>query len=404
MSHDIFDVLDVSRCEDTYTRLLVKVLNTSPSIRAQTFTKLTGKALLDDPTEAQFRKGLGERKEKNRPDIVMEGNTPDGKWCLVIEVKLMSGEGWKQTDRYLSACETLKQKGRCAGFKMVYLTLGGGNPAAEGWTIMTHLELADIISAHDPKGMLRTDPILAQPWNAYIERLRGLARLSLPEGETRVMDWLREERGFITVKELCQKLASALLPESWAPWGDSYTARGRQQCLVGAQRPYWTTGRYSEGQKKPLEECVNVHYELDMPHPLDRCGSGPITCHLHCETEPYRTDAELEKIGNASRFRAFRDKMREALRRQLPAPGTDWRPGRGKKMQIARLDCPFSETTTVNQLADLLRVNFEGFRDTVSKAMIDAAKECNLSWWQSVESGMARDGSSGDEAVSPPHM
>ena len=107
-----------------------------------------------------------------------------------------------------------------------------------------------------------------------------------------------------------------------------------------------------------------------------------VTCHLHCESSPYKTRREIEKLGDrAGGFLGFVDAFTKALHSELR--GTKWTPA-NNFLQKAKLTCPLDMSTTVKQLRHFLISRFDEAQPAVSKAMIVAAKECGLGWWSTV--------------------
>jgi len=213
---DIFDVLDVSLREDTYTRLSVAALERSPEIRQAVFEKLTGQKTLDIPDKPLFRHGLGEDASKNLPDIFIKGRISTGDWWLVVEVKLMSKEGYEQTARYKEECDKAQNKGQCKGYTVIYLTLDGSEPDTPGWGPLSHSDWVKLISDHDSSKILQTDPVLSVPWKAYETRVRHYDSLDMPNEDAQILPWLKAPvECFADANVRTRKLAEMLASGSY---------------------------------------------------------------------------------------------------------------------------------------------------------------------------------------------
>jgi len=381
---DIFDILDVSLREDTYSRLIVEILKQSPGIKAAVFEELTGHVPTGD-AHPTFRRGIGEKGGKHHPDIVVKCPTAEGIWWLVIEAKVQSGEGWGQTSRYWQAVQQYRENDDICGYTLIFLTLTGEPPTDEHWQPMTHYRLAQLIAQHDGAGLLGTHPVISAPWRAYTARLEHYEAFGPPgEGEP-ILGWLcRPDEYFVTKSERARVLDSLLVPQGYEGLSGMNVARGREQFLTLAWLPYWVTGEWREGGDVRLEDCIQVHFEIDVPIPF----SGSFgTCHIHCEAHPYMRKREVERLGDeAEGFLRLMECLREEIHLRLP--GTSWRPSR-YWLQKARFRFPMSHATTIGQLRDLLLPEFDAVHGRITEALVAAGRRCGLGWWQRVEAESA---------------
>jgi len=376
MPTDIFDVLAVSLKEDSYSSLLVHSLRRHRAVLETVFRRLTGQALTDDAPQIVFRAALPNTETKEQPDIRIDAHTSAGVWRILIENKLLSGEGYRQCDRYGNACRQAKAKGEIAGFTLVYLTLDRRSPDAEGWQEWSHSQWIGMIAEAGATESVERDPIIGDAWRAYSERTRRYdeslaSRVSSCE---KVVPWLEADwEGFITTDERCRKLAKALVPASWESDGSFFTRQGRSQCLAHFWMDSWMTAHYVEGQL--LENCVSVQVQVDIPSPY---RNDQVTCHLHFESNPYMTQAEIKKLGNgARRFLAAAERFRELLHGELDA--IDWRPA-NRWLQKAKLVLPLTQSTSVGEFAEALHPQLNVIGPRVSKVMNQTAEELGLTW------------------------
>ena len=380
MTIDLFDVLDISLREDSFTSLIVQALRRHETVARGVFQRLTGKRITGGTPQVHFRKPIQGRDSKNHPDIRMVAETDSGVWWLVIESKIMAPEGYRQCECYRSQVEEASEEGKCAGATLVFLTLQGDGPGDTGWDTLRHRDLVEVMDELDPDNMIDNDEAVGPAWQAYRIRLVQYDNRPEPDPSTQLIPWLQAPAtGFITVEERCTDLAKFLAPPDWDHWGCLYVAQGRQQCLLGFNKPCWITGECAEGGQ--LELCVSVHFELDIPYPYPD-PAREVTCRLHCETNPYMTKKQVESHGESGqRYHAFADAFKKELHPLLV--GTSWRPA-NRWLQKAKLRCALIAATPIGELSEYLVPQLLSVEEPVTEAMISAAKECNLPWWRRI--------------------
>ncbi len=384
MQPDLFDILDVSQREDSYTRLIVEVLNSSPAILEHVFAQLTGKRVFSGGI-AQFRKQFAGKRSNDIPDVVIDAQSDSGLWRLLIESKIQSSEGEYQCARYTDECRLAVAGGELAGFTLVYLTLSGQSPNAPGWISVSHFELAQLIGKCDVERVLQSKPALSLAWSTFVARLTHYEGHCGVNENASILDWLlqTEDQYFVTRNERARMLGSTLVTAlgDFAGFSRIMTKQGREQLLIQLWLPRWATGVWIENGDVPLEECVSVHFELDVPIPFNRSIA---TLHLHCEANPYLSQSEVKGLGNcADGFLAFADCFRDSLHGSLD--GTGWQPT-NSWLQKARWPCPFEKATTIASLRNSIRPQLENVAAKIDAAMMDAGKRRNLKWSRSFPS------------------
>ena len=366
MCIDLFDVLDISLREDSYTSLIVHVLRRHDAVARGVFQRLTGKEVTGDNPRVLFRKSI---PGGDHPDIRIEAKTDSGEWWLVIESKIKASEGSWQCEGYRTQCERARDAGECTGFTLVFLTLSGFLPDDTGWDKLTHGELFKIMDGLAPENQIVDDEAVGAAWRAYKTRLLQYDNRPGTDPNHSLIEWLQAApRGFVTVEDRCRELSEFLAPQDWEKWGGLYVARGRQQCLCIFSKPDWITEQYPEGDA--LEQCFSVHFELDIPYPYPD-GAAEFTCHLHCETNPYMTRAEVEALGEAGAgFINFANAFKRHLHPLLA--GTSWHPT-NRWLQKAKLRCLLTAETPIGSFRDYLLPEFQSVEDSVTNA-INAAR------------------------------
>lgn len=369
---DIFDILDVSTNEDSYSRLIVEVLRRYPAlcnavVRALSIIVPTGESKI------VFRGSIGGKG--NKPDIRIVSPTANGPWWTVFENKILAEEGHWQCRRYCNACEEERLAGRIAGFTLYYLTLRGGS-SDPNCRPLTYKKLMDLVKAEGFEEALFADPLLGTPWRAFLNRLRLFEELRGPADETLLLDWMHQpDQGFVTAEARARLLGEILLPGGcgYAREGALYTSAGHQQMLVSAWKKEWNTSTGKPVQN--IAESVSVHFELDIPWPF---GGGRITCHLHCETAPYRTRKDLERMGpEADPFRTFLSSFTSEIHGRLA--GTGWLPS-SRPLQRARAILTLTPTMTVEEFRMEFLSRLDAVKNQVTEAMMEAGRRQGLSW------------------------
>ncbi|MFA5865010.1 MAG: PD-(D/E)XK nuclease family protein [Phycisphaerae bacterium] len=388
MTKDFFDILDVSLREDTYTSLIVEVLNTSQPILKGLVHELIGKELsfcLLRPVA--FREPIQDGSE--RPDIIIKGVTDQGEHWIVIEAKIKSKEGEKQCERYRKRLDEKKDREnpqkRFFDFDLFFLTLTGEWAEDPHWKPLTHKTLADVLSKYDGDRILEKDPVLAPLWKVFAQRLHHHDSFLPQSLDIPMLGWLNDAKNeyFITAEDRCKKLAKVMIPPLWHYKAGIFQARGGPKCLIKIWKPSWITEFYIDSGTVPLENCISIHYELASYYP---CKPGGFSCRLHCETNPYMKKETLYSLGVAAeRYLMFADEFKRILHGNID--GTGWKPS-NNWLEKAKLTCYVNERTTIAEFAKNLQPHFDKCCDVVTSAMIDAAKKCHLSWWKKIQGNM----------------
>ena len=155
---DIFDILDISHREDSYSSLLVEILCRYEEIRESVFFELTGENVLEwDPDPVRFRKDISDsdKNTKNIPDIclVSKKTAEEGveRHWLIMEAKVWAKEGADQCERYDEAANASDDCDKVTG---CYLTLRGDAPGIETWQAWTHQKLYEMMNSEKLKKQL----------------------------------------------------------------------------------------------------------------------------------------------------------------------------------------------------------------------------------------------------------
>lgn len=377
---DLFDILAISLREDSYTSLIESVFDRHRNILNDVFEKLTKHKILD-VLKLEFRKGWNSGASKDRPDLVIEARTIAGTVRLVIEVKIQSGEGTNQTVRYQMECTDAKVNRKCAEFHLVFLTLDGSGAIDGEFRSMKHVELVRMIDEADIDQSIARDEILAKAWKSFRERLEHYKQFPAPNDATPLQQWiLAPDEYFVTRRERCAKLTETLRRSTQEIWAGIQSNRGGQQLLIILT--CFKSKKWTKTGNEPLENCVHVHFELSIPLSSNP-RSAAVTCHLHCETNPYLRKKEIHAKGmNPDKYLSFAKAFRRRIHANPPSGG--WIPS-NKWLQIAYLKWSLAPSTTIGELRSFLNEVLMTARHDVCRALELAGQECGLEWAGTIE-------------------
>ncbi|MCY1062779.1 PD-(D/E)XK nuclease family protein [Nannocystis sp. SCPEA4] len=336
-SPDIFELLDIEAREDTYSRLLVNLLQHSVGLRR----RVLAHGFRTDPPPAEsvditLRHGLG---EAGTVDVLLRD--PAGHWVIFIESKLFSAEHGGQTRRYWKACEELvAPNGRTAG---IFLTIAGDPSSHSPVVPLTHRELTAWIAEHS--GDFQPHRPLGIAAEAYVQRAQ--APLPVAADACVVQTLLRPAWGLVPRLAGVAALGAALhrgLPGGWTH--DAITIQGKGHANPGLQ--FWQPGWWGTwtANDRWTSDNYNIHLEIELT------DGAPWRLKLHFETEPYHTLTELKALAGHADFAVMRDAFRASLQAQagrLPR----WKMS-NYPFQIAKFNLDVGPEATVDQLREHL--------------------------------------------------
>ena len=170
MDADIFDVLDISLQEDSYTSLTKHVLETEGILRKVTEQLLDGTKVLG-VGDLRFRKELP--NSQGKPDLWWDAETGLGQRLVILEFKIKAGESGNQLVNYEKAAARAVGDDQRKSAHLFYVTLDGDQPSSSNWTSLTHSQLVQYIdqAAGAKMGQLALNPVWGSAWQAYRTRL-----------------------------------------------------------------------------------------------------------------------------------------------------------------------------------------------------------------------------------------
>jgi hypothetical protein len=355
-SLDIFDLLDVSRREDSYSSVLQQLLLHSPRLRqrmlARAFPRSTP-ALLDPIVK--FRSALPHGS--GVPDLLVVGEDASGqRWELFIENKIDARESPGQTQAYFDACNR-RAVDRAAG---IFLTLDGHPPnACKQVVALTHAEVGEWVkeSLHE-----LSDPVLRMAADTYVRR----ACAEPPQaalGEI-VESLLKQPTGLLPRNAGTAALGHAIVAAApgWSHTPIWIQGRGHGNLGLQFHRDGWRGTQingivFERGNH-------NIHAEIEFGE------NDGWSLKLHFETEPYLTGRQLERLEGIAEFGTMRDAFRKAIhQRRVDLSG--WKMT-NYPLQICAFETELSSKSRVGDMVEVLARALTSIGPVADAALLSA--------------------------------
>lgn len=325
---DAFDLLGVSRREDSYTTLVGRAFMCDAGFRSALLRVLGSSATTSADWACRLRVGVtAEADAKSVPDIVIFSR--DAREMLIIEAKIDAGEGDRQTERYTDPDTRAKLCARLLGLdaptthqRGFFLTLDGAAPRSSWFNRLKWTAVAEAAEASTHPGTLG---VLLRELAA---RVRQHDAWPAPGTMTPVLRYLRRRPGLVNEAAVFRRL----LEESWME-AEGFKAHFGSTANPGCGNiPLckWSK-RTWERYKSASDPGLSIHFELQW-----NTASDDLDLYLHCETHPYLTKADMkEQHGSAAlaRHAWIQDDLftkLEQQRKRIEAAG--WRFRRGYNM------------------------------------------------------------------------
>ncbi len=339
MGKHIFDILGVGTREDSYTDLIAYAFEHDAGFRRSFLALLAEKKRAKDSTEKDEQGEFAQtggwqcktratiRAEGGRsraiPDVVLW--SPRAHQVIVIENKLLSGEGSGQTRLYESADYTeALSKANALGEESLnswqllffFLTLEGNQPESDRFIPVSYADVAELVPAADA-----SEPKLAALLAEFRERVMGYKEYPPPRDDEEVIRYLEGERkqGVVTAQDalvtqrrrfelLVRQLPLDQVDEGFHLARRPSVTRGYIP-LAEVHKRAWYGEEYSKESPPRGDQCFDVHFELQWD-----TLRQTVALLLHYHTVPYMTKAEFNELPE--RFRtAYANKRRRFYER-----------------------------------------------------------------------------------------
>ena len=347
---DIFDVLDISLREDSYTSLVACALR-QRDVRAAATAELmgiaSGSVVMDGPVH--FRKEFPNQDTRVKPDLWWDATVDDQSVRVILEFKIKSGEHDEQLRHYRELGS--KDVGDVGLF---FVTLNGKAPSDPLWEPLRHAELAAIIDKASATP-LEKHPVWGDAWRTYRQRLDHYEQDSGMTDETALLPWLARTDRFVSAEDHIDTLAKRIIPDGWLGKGNIRQGTGGKRVLTTFQPPEWISEPLSKEQPS-IANNYNVHFELVLS------AKGNSSLQLHYETNPYMPEHKWEALNGHEEHRARKDRF------IIHPSGDDWKTTRHANCK-AKAVLPLTAKTTLGELRTLIQDRIRSIEKHVDAAL-----------------------------------
>lgn len=374
---DVFEILGINSREDSYTDLVKYAFDNSEEFKSNFCKFFAGYESSDFVLSVRNEHTyivLSEKK-KEVPDMILYSKNSNE--IILIENKIFSGEGYKQTFRYSKPDFTAIVKERLklpnAVFnKFYFVTLDGKSASCDKFVPILWSNMIEACT----ENVVFADPRLSILMNDLQSKSRHYADFKSPDIDTRYTDyfntctkWVDKHRAFeCFFTEITKKLQKDYSFN--IEFSSANNANG-EQLLIVFYNPVWIGAEINQENVAALafedETYRNIHIELNWTSTLKR-----LSLFVHYETNPYKTQKVLREIEDTygkdavEQFREHRERFENELYKHKPE---GWQKI-GRELAIIKTDLPLNSDTTYqeieNWLAKGVRIAYDCITETLS--------------------------------------
>ncbi len=288
----IFEILDITSREDSYTSLIKTAFNYDALFR-RNFLSLLGA----DPSiqwEAEMRKAvfsaIGAKSRKDIPDLILRSCSSNE--AYVLENKVFAGEGIEQTNRYASDefKKALKKKFGTTDIHYFFLALDPETrPNDATFSSINLQEIFQLQSSIDPSskiGVLMEEAKL---------RITEYVDLAPPQPDEKILSYMQAANfHLLTPHRAFQVLTRDLVAShslTHTYFGLTNNPGSGTIPLRLWAKPAWI-GKPFDAPNSRGKACFNLHFELQF---FER--EKKFVLFLHHETEPYLPRKRFETLS-----------------------------------------------------------------------------------------------------------
>ncbi|WP_437310914.1 Ada metal-binding domain-containing protein [Sorangium sp. So ce388] len=289
VSLDAFDLLGVSRREDSYTTLIGRAFALDVGFRAALLQAFGVPAAAADDWMCRLRVGVtSEADKRSVPDLVFFSRK--ARELVIVEAKIDAGEGDGQLRRYAEPspraelCSRLGLDAPVESQRGFFLTLDGAPLRSTSglkpwfkplrWTAVA--EAAEAATRPDTVGLLLRE---------LAARIREHEAWPAPEPSSPVLRYLTRRPRLVTKAVVFRRLLDAIQLQGEG-FVTSFGHTANPGCgdipLCKWSKPSW------ERPASNADPGTSVHFELQW-----NTESNGLTIYLHCETNPYLSQKDL---------------------------------------------------------------------------------------------------------------
>lgn len=348
-TQDVFEILGISGREDSYTDLVKNAFDNNQEFK-RNFCKFFANDVSDDfilsVRNSRTYIKLTERKTEI-PDMLLYSRQKSE--IILIENKIFSFEGYKQTERYSSPdfIGIVKKNLNMPNAKFdkfFYVTLDGKKAKSSRFQSIKWSEM--ILKCTENVEFL--DPRLTILMRDLVSRSKHYLDFKNPIAETTFIEYFKTCSKWVTHYRALECFFNDILDKLGSDYpfqiefSSANNANGEQLLIV----LYNTAWNGTDITLNPASDVTsidetfrNIHIELNWTPLLNK-----ISLFIHYETNPYKTQKEFNDLDSRKieQFRKHREVFQREMYKHVPP---DWQKI-GRELTIIKTDLPINETIT----------------------------------------------------------
>ena len=270
MSDHIFEILGIGSREDSYTDLIHYAFENNTEFKKK-LLKLLNEQNFNDwkaITRPSVTIVSETGRKKDVPDLIIFSKKAYK--ILLIENKVFSGEGWKQTERYSSddfknsLTKDLVKKEKMVEnpkFKFIFLTLYGKEPSSSNFLTKSYKDIANCI----PQTLSNTklDILLTE----LKERINEYENWPLPKENDVVLNYLHNTNRLVNSYRTFTIMSKNLIDTKNVPVVECSITANRGSGYIPLciwQKDEWKGEKDSTEKSEQIDgrKCFDIHFEL----------------------------------------------------------------------------------------------------------------------------------------------
>lgn len=369
---DLFDVLDIGTREDSYTSLLAALFDEKPKWAREFFRRSRdAKDLPPKPVGVHRWPRTSVSGKTAIPDLVVTFGDP-ATVVWVVEAKIEAREGGEQlaareSDEARKGLTESLELPEAADWHYSHLTLEGEQPSgARRFQPASYEPLTEIFTKKPSlsEGVHPAYETLRKRLRAYYK-----ARHRKPDPESTVGGYLGDTGGLISERSRFYWLGRRVAEDlKLAPAFGVAQGRGNASPFCQMRDSGWRGPPYTRASETPLEDCHDIHLELQ----LDQDSARLL---LHYETNPFMP--RLKSLpGNVTNkqydeYRERRKRFAQALAQRGEALGeAGWGlTSPGGVNQLARLQMPLALDMNIDDFRKRVHESTKAMRSAVNDSL-----------------------------------
>lgn len=312
-NYDIFDILGISTKEDSYTNLVKYLFDNWKDFRRKFIEKLAENSKEEFELETRNTYNLindinieiqvEHKRKKIVPDMILHSREE----IIIIENKIFSGEGYKQTEEYSKKeyLQAIKQKFNIknAKFNFYFMTLDGIKAYSPNFKSIKWSEL--ITHCCNDTSEIENDERLCILVDDLVKRCEHYENLPKPENTESISTYLSKRSKFITNEKLFKIYMTEVLKDIIPKYNFYYDFstsdnRNGHVLLVYLFKKEWRGKDIEEA--KEGDSCRFIHIEFNMAENSNEMNLG-----IHHEKAPYKTEKDWKPFKKDDKYKKIID-------------------------------------------------------------------------------------------------